>query len=397
MTERSPLPILFVHHRRELGGAPESLAYLIRELDRDRFQAHVVVPEGQSADLFRAAGATVHPGTVAAFTHIWASTYSGLRWLLLARELARLPAHVRDMRRTLREVRPALVHVNDSPALPAAWLARRAGVPVVVHLRSALPEHGGRRRSQLVRRSVARLADASVAINDDVAASFGVGSVVVPNAVDLGRFHPGDARGAPPAVSSFGFIYPSKGFREFIAAAGLVRNGGIEATYRLVGGGVRSGSFFRTPLGRLLVLLGATADYEAEAHGLIARLGLSDAVRVEPYRGDVAEIYRGSDVVVAPSQGPELGRSVVEAAASGVPVVATGSRTGGGIVVPGETGLIAPDRTAEAIAEALRELLSDPQRREALGRAARTHAEERFDPARAARAVEAVYMGLMGS
>src|SRR5438876_7942364 len=88
---RRPIPILFVHHRSELGGAPASLSYLIRELDRERFEPHVYCPPGPAADLFREAGATVHTGEVAAFTHIWASTYSGRRWLLLAREIARLP------------------------------------------------------------------------------------------------------------------------------------------------------------------------------------------------------------------------------------------------------------------------------------------------------------------
>ena len=86
-----PTPILFVHHRSELGGAPASLSYLIRELDRSRYEPHVYCPSGPAADLFREAGAVVHEGEVSAFTHIWASTYSGRRWLLLARELLRLP------------------------------------------------------------------------------------------------------------------------------------------------------------------------------------------------------------------------------------------------------------------------------------------------------------------
>ena len=52
------VPILFVHHRSELGGAPASLSYLIRELDRTRFEPHVYCPSGPAADLFREAGAT---------------------------------------------------------------------------------------------------------------------------------------------------------------------------------------------------------------------------------------------------------------------------------------------------------------------------------------------------
>ena len=97
-----PIPVLFVHHRSELGGAPESLSYLIRELDRGRFEPHVYCPPGPAAELFSQAGAKVHTGPVAGFTHIWASTYRGRRWLLFLRELGLLPHHVLRFRRTLR-------------------------------------------------------------------------------------------------------------------------------------------------------------------------------------------------------------------------------------------------------------------------------------------------------
>src|SRR3954452_2902898 len=170
------VPVLFVHHRSELGGAPESLSYLIRELDRDLYEPHVYCPPGPAAELFREAGAVVHTGAVAGFTHIWASTYRGRRWLLLGRELVRLPAHARQFRHALREDQFALVHFNDSPLIPAAWLARRERLPVVWHLRSALPGGGTDRRSAFVRWAVTRLAAGSIAITREVAEVFAVGS-----------------------------------------------------------------------------------------------------------------------------------------------------------------------------------------------------------------------------
>jgi glycosyltransferase involved in cell wall biosynthesis len=399
-----PIPVLFVHHRSELGGAPESLSYLIRELDRERFEPHVYCPPGPAADLFREAGATVHTGAVAGFTHIWASTYRGRRWLLFARELFRLPAHARQFRRTLREHRFALVHFNDSPLIPAAWLARRERLPVVWHLRSALPEGGTDRRSAFIRRAIKRLATTSIAINQDVADVFGVGSAVVPNSVDLERFRPGDRAEAKaavgldserPVVSFFGFIYPSKGFREFIEAAARLREEGVDANYLIVGGAVRGEEFFKTVVGRGLQLADLTRDYESEAKALVDELDLWDDVRFIPFTQDTAELYRASDVVVAPSQGPELGRPVIESAASGVPVVASGSRTGGGVVVPGETGLLVEDFGVETLAEAVAELLRDPVRREQLGAAARRHAEQNFDQAQNARTIEAIYTSIV--
>ncbi|HKU58999.1 MAG TPA: glycosyltransferase family 4 protein [Gaiellaceae bacterium] len=406
LSQRHPVPILFVHHRSELGGAPESLSYVIRELDRTRFEPHVYCPSGPAAELFREAGAIVHTGAVAGFTHIWASTYRGRRWLLFARELARLPSHVHEFRQTLRHNRFELVHFNDSPLIPAAWLARREGLPLVWHLRSALPGEGHDRRSALVRRAIRRLATKAIAINRDVAEVFDVDAVVVPNSVDLERFHPSD-RGAArdaldlpaglPVVSFFGFIYPSKGFREFIEAAARLRARGVEASYLVVGGAVRGQEFFRTVVGRSLQLADLTRDFESEAKDLVRELELSDVVRFIPFTQDTANLYQASDVVVAPSQGPELGRPVIEAAASGVPVVASGSRSGGGVVIPGETGVLVSDYGVESIADAVAELLEDPARRSQLGRAARIHAEENFDPGKNARRIEAIYHEILPS
>src|SRR5438876_6697608 len=304
-------PILLVHHRSELGGAPASLSYLIRELDKLEFEPHIYCPPGPAAELFREAGAHVHTGAVAGFTHIWASTYRGRRWLLFLRELSLLPAHLWQFRRTLRRHRFELVHFNDSPLIPAAWLARREGLPVVWHLRSALPEEGRDRRSGLIRHAIRSLATTSIAINRDVSEVFAVGSTVVPNSVDLQRFRPGDraaaraALGLPadlPVVSFFGFIYPSKGFREFIEAAARLRERGVDASYLVVGGAVRGQEFFRTVVGRSLQLVDLTRDYESEAKQLVRELELDDVVRFIPFTQDTTNLYQASDVVVAPSQ-----------------------------------------------------------------------------------------------
>src|SRR5437660_1791933 len=324
MADRPRTPVLYVHHRSELGGAPASLSYLIRELDDEQFEAHIYCPPGPAAELFSQAGAKVHTGPVAGFTHIWASTYRGRRWLLFLRELGLLPHHVLRFRRTLRRHRFELVHFNDSPLIPAAWLAQRESLPVVWHLRSALPDGGRDRRSELVRAAIRNLATTSIAINHDVAGVFGVDSTVVPNSVDLDRFRPGDQEAAKaaldlpserPVVSYFGFIYPSKGFREFIEAAAQLRDAGLDASYLIVGGAVRGQEFFQTVVGRTLQLADLTRDYESEANRLVGELGLSEDVSFIPFTQDTAGLYQASDVVVAPSQGPELGRPVIEAAA----------------------------------------------------------------------------------
>jgi glycosyltransferase involved in cell wall biosynthesis len=395
---------LFVHHRPELGGAPTSLVYLIERLDRTRFEPHVFCPDGPVAELFEDAGAIVHRGRVAGFTHIWASTYAGRRWALLGRELLRLPGHLSDFSATLRSKDFALVHLNDSPLVAAAWLARRAGIPVVWHLRSALPESEGPIRSRLLRAAINRLSSETVSINRDVGRSFGVTGAVVANPVDLKRFAPADVGAAKtrlsldpnrPVVAFFGFLYASKGYREFLQAAGLVRRRGVDATYIVVGGAVRSAAYFKTSTGRTLERLGMAQDFETDARELVHRLRLEDSVQFLPFTTETASLYQASDVVVAPSRGPELARPILEASACGCAVIASGSLSGAGLLLPGETGFIVPRRSPDALAATLERLLTDGELRNRLGLAARAHAEELFDAEKAASRTFAVYDRLL--
>ena len=395
--------ILYVHHRPELGGAPQSLRYLIEHLDRERFEPHVYCPPGPAARSFAEAGATIHHGEVAAFTHIWASTYAGRRWLLFARELLRAPRHALSFTRLLRRHDFAVVHLNDSPLVAAAAMARREGIPVVLHLRSALASTG-RIRSTVMRRLIHTLADETIAINDDVAQSFGTTSEVIPNAVDLYRFKPAPAETARKAlalpldralVSFFGFVYPSKGFRDFIEAARLVKRMGVDALFLVVGGPVRDAEFFRTPVGRALSIAGLVSDHQREAEELVAELDLAESVRFVPFTEDTVPMFQASDIVVAPSRGPELGRPVLEACACGRAVIATGSVTGGGILLPDETGVLIPRRSPDALAVALKQLIESPAERERLGANASVFAISRFSARATAEKVMAIYERLL--
>ncbi|HUZ80935.1 MAG TPA: glycosyltransferase, partial [Gaiellaceae bacterium] len=193
MTDHRRLKVLFVHHRNELGGAPTSLSYLARELDPELYEVHAYLPPGPAAQLLAASGSTVHTGPVATFTHIWASTYSGRRWLLFGRELVRLPSHLLALQRLFHREEFDIVHLNDSPLLPAGWLAHRNGACVVWHVRASLGQgEDGDRRSRLIRKLILRTSDRVVAINEDIADQFDAPDrvEVVFNSVDLERFQP---------------------------------------------------------------------------------------------------------------------------------------------------------------------------------------------------------------
>jgi hypothetical protein len=164
--------ILYVNHRSELCGASLSLSYLIRSLDRDRFEPHVFVPDGPAARLFADADALVHIGPVSIFAHAWDNPYAGFRWLVLSREVSKLVPHVRSLDRLVKRYAFSIVHLNDSPLLPAAWVAWRNGAEVVWHLRLALAGEGRDRQSGMITRLIDRWGTAAIAIDQDVAERF---------------------------------------------------------------------------------------------------------------------------------------------------------------------------------------------------------------------------------
>ncbi|HEY5638642.1 MAG TPA: glycosyltransferase family 4 protein [Dehalococcoidia bacterium] len=90
---------------------------------------------------------------------------------------------------------------------------------------------------------------------------------------------------------------------------------------------------------------------------------------------DLPRYYRSGDVFCAPNTGHEsLGLILLEAMASGVPIVASRIPGFAAVVKDGEHGLLVPPRDSDALCEALRRLLSDAGMREAMGHAAALHA-----------------------
>jgi glycosyltransferase involved in cell wall biosynthesis len=116
-----------------------------------------------------------------------------------------------------------------------------------------------------------------------------------------------------------------------------------------------------------------------------------DGVVFLGWRRDVATILADADVALLTSRNEGTPVALVEAAAAGVPAVAT--RVGGvpSVVVDGETGLLVAAGDAPAIAAAVVALLRDAPRRRAMGDAARARAVERWSDARLLADLRALY------
>jgi glycosyltransferase involved in cell wall biosynthesis len=100
------------------------------------------------------------------------------------------------------------------------------------------------------------------------------------------------------------------------------------------------------------------------------------------YRRDVSALLSIFDVFVLPSYREGMPRALLEAMATGIPVVATDIRGCREEVVDGATGILVPVRDPEAVAVAVTGLLGDTRRAASLGAAARSRVIERFDERR---------------
>jgi glycosyltransferase involved in cell wall biosynthesis len=167
-------------------------------------------------------------------------------------------------------------------------------------------------------------------------------------------------RGNSPVVGLFGRVTPWKGQHVLIEALPLLP--GVHAL--IVGDALFTEEDRR---------------YRQELEASAKRLGVRERVHFTGFLPDIRPLVCAVDAVVHCSVAPEpFGRVVVEAMLLGRPLVAAGA---GGIlelVHGGRTGLLTEPADAPALARAVRSLLENPDRAQALGRAARDEARDRF-------------------
>ncbi len=112
------------------------------------------------------------------------------------------------------------------------------------------------------------------------------------------------------------------------------------------------------------------------------RILIHPRIHCSGFVGDTAPFYRGMDVMVLPTWREGFPNAVLEAAATGIPVVTTESTGARDAVVAEVTGLLIPPGYPEAIVEAVVKLLRDPERRFRMGRAARAWVTEHYSEER---------------
>lgn len=269
------------------------------------------------------------------------------------RAAVRLAAYLGQLRRNLRYADVAHVMANSGWswhlfAVPAIRIAHRMGVPVVVNYRGGEAPEFFARSWKRIRPSLDKAAAVVVPSTflKEVFAQYGVDAKIVPNIVDLSRFSPvrrtsNEVRVVPPTLL-------------------VARN--LEAIYD-VGTAIRA--FHKLlaahPLATLIVAGSGSEEMQLKAQA--AALGLEASVRFVGRidNADMPGLYRSADIMLNTSVVDNTPNAILEAWASGVPVVSTDVGGIRHLVDDRQTGRLVPARSPEATATVLADLLADPE------------------------------------
>jgi len=355
-TEGRPLRVVHIASQMVTGGMERLLVEFARHADRSRFDLRFVSlgTRGSPADDIEACGWPVTALEVA----------PGLRPLLVFRLAGLLKGWDADV-----------VHTHNSKSLIYAGpAARLSGARQVIHTR-----HGQRTgmtgRARSLFRLATRTADRLVCVSHDAArislrdgiAKDRVNTIW--NGIDVARFGYLGPREGGPAVM-VGRLSAEKDVASLIHAASIV---------------VGEHTAFR-------VEIAGDGPCIADLRCLVDDLGLGDRVRFLGEVRDIPNLLARASLFVLPSLTEGLSLALMEAMASGLPVVTT--RVGGNpeVVDEGRTGLLVPERSPAELAGAILWLLRNPVMGRRMGLEGRHRVEQYFDVRRMVAEYEQLYL-----
>lgn len=364
----NPLRIALMLETDGPGGAETVLLQLAEELRR---RGHDVMPVGPASGC----------GWLG---HEFASRGFTVRTFVLRRALDW--ACVTSLTNLMRSHGTQVVHSHEfTMAVYGAVAARRAGARHVITM------HGGRyyaeawRRRAALRWAIAHSAATtavSAATAADLRRTLGVadGAVrVVPNGIEMPRGARATLRRELAVgdddllIVAIGNLYRVKGHAVLLRAlVELEEQGGVPAWHLAIAG---------------------RGEEERRLREMAVDAGIGSRVHLLGFRSDAPDVIAAGDLFVMPSLSEGLPLALVEAMATGLPIVASDV---GGIpeVVEGDTeAVLVPAASPPALAAAIRSLLGDPARRAALGAAAKRRAFRDFSVATMGDAYEALYRG----
>ena len=375
MTTVDPRPcIVHVVYRFDVGGLENGVVNLVNRLPPESYR-HVIV----------------------ALTEITDFRYRVVRDDVRFVELRKSPGHgyrlFPKLYRLFRETKPDIVHTRNLAALEATIPALAAGASVRIHGehgRDVEDLDGTNRRYRLVRKFYRPFVTKYVALSKDLE-RYLQGPIGVPpsridqiyNGVDTESFTPAPDTRATIAGCPFDrrqhFLVGTVGRMQ------AVKN--PVALARAFSRAVKS----RTRGRNLRLVMIGDGPQRGEVEAVLADAGVRELAWLPGERSDIPAVMRGLDCFVLPSLAEGISNTVLEAMASGVPVIAT--RVGGNpeLVDDESTGRLVPSENDDALTAAILRYFDDPAAARRHGGAARSAVVRRFSLDRMVQDYRALY------
>lgn len=390
--------VLYLDHTAAMSGGEIALFNLLRFLDPGKVRPVVVLgAEGPLADKLRAIADT-HVMPLSPRVASQKKDKLGIGTLFQVRDVLDALAYTWRLARFIREQNIQLVHTNSLKADVIGGLAARLSRrPVVWHVRDRIEDDYLPKTVVRVFRLLSRVIPNYVIANSGATLRTlrlrkGARGTSIPSGIELNGKSAVVHDGTSPAalakreaqrllfrVGLVGRISPWKGQNIFIQSAALVHQRFPEARFFVIG-----------------AALFGEDQYEQEVRKLPGQLGIEGIIEFTGFRSDVKRAIAELDLVVhASTKGEPFGQVIIEGMAAGKPVVAT---NGGGvpeIVEDGHTGILVPMGDAQAMADAICRIISDPVAAKSMGVRARQRIADHFTLQQTARRVEAVYAEML--
>lgn len=295
--------------------------------------------------------------------------------------------------RLFRNLRPAIVHTRNLGALEAAVPAWAAGVAVRIHGehgRDVGDLDGSSKKYQWVRRIYRPFVTHYIALSRDLehylTARVGMPQAKVRqiyNGVDAERFYPAATRSS---IAGCPFAAPSCWL---IGTVGRMQT--VKDQTTMARAFIRALAIAPELKGSLRLVMIGDGPLRAQSQALLEQAGCAELAWLPGERGDVAEILRGLDCFVLPSLAEGISNTILEAMASGLPVIATQVGGNGELVDNGRNGELVPVGGVEEMAQSIVGYARDRQRARAAGQAGRVAVERQFSLAAMVRQYQGLY------
>jgi glycosyltransferase involved in cell wall biosynthesis len=346
--------ILHLHNTSSIGGAEQVILDLAAFTDQKKFESYVgVFREGELVSEMRRRG----------IKFFWLKGNTRVYDYKFLKSIIQI----------IKNNRIDLVHSHTwGTDFYGYWASKILGVPMIstIHNRYYIFEKWDRRISYRVlisqiEKIVAVSADIQRLLRGDLKLKPGKISLIY-NGIDTQRYESGfDLHSIRKELSL------SEG-ELFIGNVGNLRE--VKDHHTLILAFHQVSSFF--PQSKLLIV--GDGELKSDLHKLSAQLGLEKKILILGHRQDVALLLSLLDIFVLSSRSEGCSISLLEAMASGKPVIAT--RVGGNpeLVMEGKTGLLVPSAEPEKLAETIIQLLKDEKLREKRGEEGRKRVREKF-------------------